>query len=133
MFLSIAFNNWIAGFSSAFSGIIAFSPLGVIFLNGYIVGLTVGIFQEIYSVNPVLSLIPHGVIEIPVFMATCLQGLRISYHILKHFRDDELPRILDALLREALYICVGTLIPFMLAAAIESSISPIVLRKIIGG
>ena len=104
-----------------------------ILLNGVLIGAVaaiVGVNQGV--VYPIAGLLPHGMIEIPAFLlqATCIVvwQVTLSEAIITKMRGRELEK--DKIrqgLQDALILAVASIIFFMIAAFIETYITPYIL------
>lgn len=119
---SIFFNNWLVSIGASFSGLLIAPPILIVFFNGYIAGLIVEYVSIMREARLWPSLIPHGIIEIPVFILFNVAGIRIGYEFVKMLRSGE--SNLEGRIKETLYLVAGSIIPFLIAAVIETFISP---------
>ncbi len=119
---SIFFNNWLVSIGASFSGLLVAPPILIVFFNGYLAGIIVEYASIVSKSKLWPSLLPHGVIEIPVFILFNVAGLRMGYEFVKMLRDEESD--LEGRIRETLYLIAGSIVPFLIAAVIETFISP---------
>ena len=114
---------------------IAFALPTLLFItvNGYLIGsLTSTMGAEMGMTNVILSLLPHGIIEIPAFLFTCALGISLgleSFRSLLFHQGNVKGQVLFGL---KLYFRI--LLPaFLLAAVIEVFVSPQLARFIAAG
>jgi len=121
IFTDIFFHNWrIVAFTTV-SGVYTFlAPLSIAFLNGVVLGFVGGL---VGVKKVVLGILPHGIIELPSFLAAISAGLRLSFKLLRGgLGPDEL--------REAAYVAIGLAPFFLVAAFIEAYITPELLKML---
>jgi stage II sporulation protein M len=68
------------------------SPLTIIFLNGFFLGLILGVdyMRSKIIVDRLLDLIPHGMIEVPTFFLAAAFSISFSYKFLKNKNEIEI-------------------------------------------
>jgi len=104
-----------------------------ILVNSGVIGMiavTVGINKGI--AYPIIGLVPHGIIEIPAFLLqlSCiiLWQTTITEAIVTKFRGRTLEKAkIKRGLRDTLVLAVASLILFLIAAAIETYVTPFLL------
>ena len=134
--LSIFIHNVRTGFFAvAFGWLLGLVPLVSIWSNGQIIGM-VAKYMEVNAGVPlfktVLSLFPHGLLELPAFIISAAVALRTGWILLMCiFKKREWKAFLTSFL-ESVMIMVLVVVPlFLVAAFIEGFISPAVLNWLI--
>ena len=123
--LAIFANNTIKSFFLILSGVIVgVIPFLFIGYNGYIIGLIINIAgQERGIGNVILSLLPHGILEIPAVLLSGGLGIWIGAGVLKTLagnKEDVRSRV-----GYSLRIFLRVVVPMLFVAAIiETFISP---------
>tara|TARA_B100001964_G_C14248656_1_gene608752 strand:+ start:2477 stop:3067 length:591 start_codon:yes stop_codon:yes gene_type:complete len=120
---SIFFNNVIASFIVIIGGISfgIISLFGIIF-NGIILGLVISIVKSESSIL-LISILPHGIIELPVFLISSSIGLSLGHQVLNKLRHKAESNLLKDL-KNWLIFYLKWLVPLLLIAAIiEATIS----------
>lgn len=117
---SIFAHNWQVSASTILSGVLTFAiPAINCFFNGVILGLMYGLIPvEIF----IIGIFPHGVIELPSFLLAASSGIKLGYYIIVKREE------WGTVLREAVYLSIGLAPLFLVAALIESLITPQVLK-----
>lgn len=122
MVIAIFINNLLASFLVLFFGV-AFgliSVFGVAF-NGLLLGMVVFVIKE-ESLPLLLSIFPHGIIELPVFLISAAIGLKLGHETLRKLLGKEASITRE--LRQGLSFYITWIIPLLLLAAlIESYVS----------
>ncbi|RLE63402.1 MAG: hypothetical protein DRN53_02265 [Thermoprotei archaeon] len=121
--LEILFNNWKIALVTAVGGLFFAVPVVATITNGLFIGL---VASRMGLLEFIVLITPHGCIELPAFIIAIASGLRLSYFLL--FRRDEL----EAKVRETILIAIGLIIPLLIAAIIEVSITPWIARVVLG-
>jgi stage II sporulation protein M len=121
LFIRILLNNLMAAaLATAFGLLFGIVPLVSAFLNGLIIGTVLTSLvrlTELTLLQAVLSIIPHGVFEIPSFLLSLAIGLALGTW---PFRKEK-AAFLRGVFRNAAGAYVGVVIPFLvIAAAIET-------------
>jgi stage II sporulation protein M len=121
LFIRILLNNLMAAaLATAFGLLFGIVPLVSAFLNGLIIGTVLTSLvrlTELTLLQAVLSIIPHGVFEIPSFLLSLAMGLALGTW---PFRKEK-AAFLRGVFRNAAGAYVGVVIPFLvIAAAIET-------------
>ncbi len=129
-FVGIWFQNWQTSIGLIFSGFIPFiTQFMGIFINGYIVGAVLGFLKGVTGKYLLISILPHGVIEIPVFIITAGQGLVLSLETLKLIKGKSSLEKASSLIEDLLPAVVGVLVLYCIAAFIEAFITPALTMK----
>ncbi|MDY6775345.1 MAG: stage II sporulation protein M [Halobacteria archaeon] len=130
-FFEIGANNWLVGFSQAYSGLAVGVPTLVsLWYNGAVIGGILGV--RIGSTAPlglaslVALLAPHGVLEIPALGVTGGLGLHLGRESWAVLRGRASVGELADEVRRAYSVLVGLLVVFVVASAVESFVTPVV-------
>lgn len=117
MFTAIVINNVVASFLFLVSGfLLGLPPLLFIIMNGFIVGwISFSAVKEIGVAFLLITLLPHGIIEIPVISLSAAMGVGIGYKIINRIRRENGVRSYFA---ESLRLFVTRIIPLLIAAAL---------------
>ncbi|MBN2335988.1 stage II sporulation protein M [Candidatus Bathyarchaeota archaeon] len=122
MFTAILTNNVIASFLFLASGIIVgIPPLVFIVFNGFFVGwISYTVVMEIGLGVVFLTLLPHGVIEIPAITLSAAMGVGLGYQLINRIRRR---RGLTRYIMDSLNLFVTRIVPLLIvAAAIETAL-----------
>lgn len=119
--LQIIFFGLLLGLSALFSSV----------LNGAVLGaLAFQLGREGIAPLPFLlaGILPHGILELPVFFLSAAFGLKLGYHVIF-----PLPRLsrkdsLAGIFREIIAVMPAFVLFLALAAMIEVFITPVILR-----
>ena len=120
IFVAILVNNTIASFLFLVSGVlIGIPPLLFIIMNGFIVGwISFTAAKEAGIGLILLTLLPHGIIEIPAISLSAAMGVGIGYKIINKIRRED---GLTSYVKDSLSLFVLRIVPLLiLAAAIET-------------
>lgn len=127
----------ISGILAFFPGLGALWPLGVLGLNGVVIGLAPAVFEMEYSMF-LIAILPHGILEIPALILASAVGVKFSIYTLKAvlgflFPPEGVPREVQFLQEvkpgwQAVKL-FAVIIPMLAAAAlIEAFITPWVME-----
>ncbi len=139
-FFIIWANNISASLTAILFGILLpIIPLGILLMNGVLIGLFQNMLQVENGLNPIhfyLSLAPHGILELPAFFIAVFLGIRfglIPYRLIIHYLQtkEHLP-LFKEVTREAGYYGILIVIMLFFAAAIEVTVSPLLLGLLNG-
>jgi len=86
LFKLIFLNNTRVAILATFGGVLfGVVPLGILFFNGFLVGIVVeySYLQGENLIKILLSIVPHGVVEIPAFAIAGLGGIEWYLEIIK--------------------------------------------------
>ncbi len=122
MFIAILLNNTVASFLFLISGVlVGLPPLLFIIMNGFIVGwISYNAAKEIGLAFVLLTLLPHGIIEIPAISLSASMGVGIGYKIINKLRKQN---GVTAYIKESLRLFIFKIIPLLiLAAGIETGL-----------
>ncbi|MBD3207338.1 hypothetical protein GF319_13485 [Candidatus Bathyarchaeota archaeon] len=120
IFVAILVNNTIASFLFLVSGVlIGIPPLLFIIMNGFIVGwISWTAAKEVGIGLVLLTLVPHGIIEIPAISLSAAMGVGIGYKIIHKIRKEN---GITSYVKDSLNLFVTRIVPLLiLAAAIET-------------
>lgn len=122
MFLAILYNNVFASFIFMLSGvIIGIPPLMFMAFNGFFVGYVSYNAAQVQGIGFVLAtILPHGVIEIPIIILCGTMGVGFGYQLLhKLMRREGLRKYVV----ESVVVFIKRVIPLLvLAAGIETAL-----------
>lgn len=115
--------SWLGGI------LLGLAPIAALLLNGFILGY-VFVFILAASTDKLATLgflaaglLPHGIIEIPVFIAACVLGLRMGYEWLKPDAQGRRLAVLGMELRQSLRYFMWIVAGLVAAAVIEVFVS----------
>jgi stage II sporulation protein M len=126
--LFIFFNNAIKAFFAMILGIIVgLPPLFFIGVNGFMIGITVAALQSSVGYGVIIaSLLPHGIIEIPILLLAAALGLRIGAESIRFLIGQK--SAVKANVRQGLRIYVKWILGCLFVAAIiEILVTPLVI------
>jgi stage II sporulation protein M len=138
-FFSFIFLNNIGHFWNPIRMLVWFPLLGSVLLgfeillnSGLIGGISVIVGIERGIAYPILGLVPHGVIEIPAFLLqiACIVvwQVTVSEAIISKLKGKKLEKDKTRQgLQDALVLAITSIVLFMIAAAIETYITPYLL------
>lgn len=128
--LLIFLNNSLTGFLTILLGVLfGLFPLIVLFANGQLLGILIYLSRETLPVSKfLLSLLPHGIIEIPVLIICGAMGLKMG----KIFADKIFKR--EGKIKKEIGLALNffskILLPLLfLAAVVETLITPKLFGK----
>jgi len=127
LFTFIFFNNSRVAIISAIGGVLfGIVPAGILFFNGFIVGIVLEYFhsQGEGLLQLLLAIIPHGILEIPAFAVAGLGGVEWYFEIVRG-RGTLRERFLNGFIK-SMRMLVLALIMLLLAALVEAYITPTV-------
>jgi stage II sporulation protein M len=135
---AIWLNNILASLLVAVWGaLIPIIPLGSVFMNGVIIGVFQNYTALHTGLDPAhffLSLVPHGLLEIPAFAIAMGLAFRlgtIPYRLLwNYYRRKEYLPLFREFFADLRYYGVLVVILFTLAAVIEVGVSPYFLLRL---
>ena len=132
-------NNTIACIIAVVSGFVPFLFLPVItlFVNAAVLGVLGGVYQNMgMSVAGmyVFGIMPHGIFELPAILLSLAMGIRLCYCLVRRICEGRYNRgIVKETLTGALRTFMLVIIPLLIIAAlIESQLTPILLMKFMG-
>ena len=105
------------------------APIGIISLNGFIVGVVVFVAQkEIGFVNVLLGIVPHGIIELPIVFISAAIGMKIGNEVLRTLLKTEDSPNLKKEFFSGLQVFVYVVLPLLFVAAmIEAYITSAII------
>lgn len=123
IFFHLMFHNLTTAAGVVFSGFFFGLPtVGALLFNGIVVGFVV---SETGGLNALLfGILPHGIIEIPALAIAGGFGLRLGINAFKTYNGKMSLVELGDKIKEISYAIAGTIPLFLLAALIESFITP---------
>ncbi|MDP5276921.1 stage II sporulation protein M [Chengkuizengella axinellae] len=140
-FLVIFQNNLTASLIMVYSGIIfSIYPIFALLLNGMLIGYLFKLVPQSGSEYGLLELflrgiLPHGILEIPAILIASAYGIKFGVLVMKwlaQFVELDLRRKntleFKKFLKLTITLVIFTFITLMLAAIIESTITPMLLR-----
>lgn len=139
-FFVIWANNISASLTAILFGILLpFVPIIILISNGLLIGLFQNMMQVENGLSPFrfyLSLVPHGILELPAFFIAIFLGIRfglVPYRLVIHYlRTKQHLPLFKEVTREARYYGVLILIMLFFAAVIEVTISPLLIGLLSG-
>ncbi len=134
-FVVIWVNNISASLTAILFGILLpIIPLVFLLSNGLLIGLFQNMIQVENGLSPLryyLSLVPHGILELPAFFIAVFLGIRfglVPYRLIIHYlRTKEHLPLFKEVIRETRYYGFLVLIMLLVAAVIEVTISPLII------
>ena len=128
IFLFVFLNNSIKGFfAMIFGALLGIVPAFLIFFNGEVLGMVLGISQGSIGLKTVFfEIVPHGILEIPAIILSAGYGFWLGYRLYRRviFRDPFRKHLSYALKKYAKVV-----LPMLLVAAfVETFITPIAIR-----
>lgn len=113
-------------------------PVYIAIYNGVLMGTVIGYTSNMPNgvVKFIISILPHGIIEIPIMLISIGIGLKMGYNMfsfLLHIGSKKLDkrRVLLQELEQSALICIKLIIPgLLIAAMIESYITPLIMEGI---
>jgi len=116
-------NNLLASFiiMSAGLGLGVLSVTGIMF-NGVLLGMVVYVVKS-ESVLLLFAILPHGIIELPIFLISAAIGLRLGQEVLNKLRRKGEPSIIKELKKGLIFYLRWVVPLLLLAALIEATIS----------
>jgi uncharacterized membrane protein SpoIIM required for sporulation len=130
VFSNIAANNWLVAATASFGGLGFGVPTVVSLLfNGVLIGALGGVFDRLTFLALVA---PHGVIEIPALAIAGGLGLHLGRVGYRGLRGRVPVAAVADELREGFDVLVGLAVVFVVAAAIEAYLTPLVASWILG-
>ena len=130
VFGNIAANNWLVAATASFGGLGFGVPTAVSLLfNGVLIGALGGVFDRLTFLALVA---PHGVIEIPALAVAGGLGLHLGRVAYRGVRGRVTVDAVADELRLAFDVLVGLAVVFVVAAAIEAYLTPLVASWILG-
>lgn len=127
LLLFIFLNNSVKSFFVILLGtIFGFAPLAFITFNGFVIGF---ISYELTRYGGMMFIIagfvPHGIVEIPVFILSTAIGFRMGHELVNRVRGEG--NIRDEMIR-GMHIYFSFILPLLfLAAVIEAFVTPAIL------
>lgn len=121
--LVIFANNVLKSLLSIVLGVTVVVPLLMLYINGYIIGL---LFRILPLWRVLIGILPHGVLELPAFIASTVLGLNIGFTLIAKLvlkRNYSIKREYKYALGKFKVIAILLLI----AAFIETYITPLVV------
>ena len=112
--LLIFANNLMVSVISILSGFIAPIPLTLVLINGYVVGVVV--HSTPYPILSAITLLPHGVVEVPMILCAASLGTKIGIECLKWLFHRE--SALKSHLKQTSIVLFYFITPLLLLAAI---------------
>ena len=117
LFSAILTNNVIASFIFMASGVlVGVPPLLFMALNGFFVGwISYSAASELGLGFVLLTLLPHGIIEIPAITLSAAMGVGLGYHIINRLRRGE---GLQRYVMDSLNVFITRIVPMLIVAAL---------------
>lgn len=122
LFYFIFLNNLQAAFIGMIGGILfGLLPLGIVFLNGSILGYVAALVSAKEGFGAMWRLLPHGVFELPALFIALALGLRLgveSISVLLSLSGVRRKETFSLMLRTSLITFVCVILPLLLIAGI---------------
>ena len=117
LFSAILTNNVVASFIFMASGVlVGVPPLLFMALNGFFVGwIAYSAASQLGLGFVLLTLLPHGVIEIPAITLSAAMGVGLGYHIINKIRRGE---GLQRYVMDSLNVFITRIVPMLIVAAL---------------
>ncbi|MDD1764469.1 MAG: stage II sporulation protein M [Candidatus Methanomethyliaceae archaeon] len=126
----LAKNSIAAALAFLFAPILLLAPVGVLLLNGFLLGMVgSGLAAELSPIVAVGAFAPHGIFEIPALIFACAAGLRFgiaSFRKLISFFEHKKYSLYTQFM-EAWGLFILSLMLFLVAAIMETYVTPFVL------
>ncbi len=131
IFIFIFLNNAIKAFSVILLGFFfAIFPIFFIYINGELIGLVAGVFQEKVGLLIIaLGLLPHGIFEIPAMILSASYGIWLGNCFYKRIRYRELFSVNFSFAVKRFFKLILPLI--FVAAILESIVTPIFIEYLL--
>ncbi len=111
----IFWNNLRSSFFSLFFGFLfGIFPFFVALLNGYVLGFVASLAVDQSGISSLLSLVPHGIFELPAVFISMGLGLRLGSFVLQKNKSESFRRYLW----EGLRVFVFIVLPLLIIAAL---------------
>jgi len=130
----IVWNNLKVSFLTVVLGVFLIIPVIILFINGLIIGVIADQVQAIAGVSLgalLLSLLPHGILEIPAILLSGILGtmLGVKLYFSKQFAPEHTRK---AFIKEIFVVYMAVVVPLLLVAAvIEATVSTFLAGKLI--
>jgi len=118
IFLIILLNNSVKSFVAMVLGILlGVAPILFVATNGFIIGVFASVFgEELGTINFILKIVPHGIIEIPAVILASSYGVWLGIEFLRDRKN------IDNHMRKAIDKFFKIVLPMLtVAAAIETT------------
>lgn len=125
----IFFNNSLKAFATIFSGLgLGLGPLVFLIINGSLLGIVVkGVILQHGVMVAILSLFPHGILELPSVILSAAMGFHLGIVVLQ--KITRRPVQIKKEIKLSLVLFLAIILPALLVAAfIEVFITPIIVR-----
>ncbi|KPU63955.1 sporulation protein [Thermococcus sp. EP1] len=131
LFTFIFFNNSRVALISAIGGVLfGIVPAGILFFNGFIVGIVIEYFhlQGEDLLRIVLAILPHGLIEIPAFAVAGVGGVEWYFELVRG--EGTLgERFLNGFKKSMKMLAIA-LVMLLVAAFVEAYITPTIASAV---
>ena len=119
----IFFHNWRVSLMASLSGILTpLIPILIDLLNGIILGFAASRYTPYEFL---VTMMPHGIIEIPGLIIALGAGLKLGLALMKSLKEA------ISEIRRTVYVAIGLIPIFLVAALIESSVTPLLIRMLL--
>ncbi len=136
--LFLFFSNARAGFTGIIWGFMPFIflPLIAVFINGAIIGVTLGIYGLMTEINPLVLLaagiLPHGIFELTAIFLCWAMGLGICLLLTKKIFGAKTDVSFSYYIKRCLGVYLFFVIPLLIVAAVvESYVTPVIMNMVI--
>lgn len=116
-----------------FGVLLSIPSILLILLNGALIGFLFASMGKAQIVSLTLlfvfGILPHGIFEIPAFVISGAFGMKLGYVLLRPLIGKNRLESLGHVWKEALWVAPIVVMLLMLAAAIESYVTPVLLKN----
>ena len=110
-------------------------PALYVFANGALVGFVLLMVTVETHANPILvflaGILPHGIFEIPAYLIATAFGFRITKVLVRSIAAKENKESWKQLLQDAVAVLLWVMLLLLLAAYMESHVTPIILHQVL--
>lgn len=125
---NLAANNWLVAVGHSFGGLgFGIPTITNLLFNGLIIGALAGL-SGTHPVVFAALIVPHGILEIPALSVSGALGLSLGWEGVKYVRGSNSTEDLAGAIRRAFYILVALIPVFLVAAFLETIVTPFVGR-----
>lgn len=128
----IFFNNSLKALAAIFSGLaFGIGPLVFLVINGTLIGIVIkGASQQYGAMVTMISLLPHGILEIPSIILASALGFRLGSGVFQKILGKDSQVKSD--MKRSLIIFVVIILPVLLIAALlEVFVTPLVVAGLV--
>jgi stage II sporulation protein M len=117
--LNVIFRNMWASAIVVVTGLTIFLSVGIVFINGFVIGLVMRLSQTrgLRAVNIALGILPHGIFEVPALLISSAVGLRLGLSLIRPGPGGRRKSFVESL-REAVFMYVVVVLPLLVIASV---------------